>query len=269
MNAERRSELEPYPRLMAQSPPSHVADTSVHDSTGPVGSSIWKRSELEVAPEGPRRNDQFADSCSDSCTSRSSRSRPTTAPSSAPGSTTTCSTKRRPPLHQTPHTTTQRQSGALPPHRRRRVLPAPRRRRDRRRQGLQQQAPRVGGLLQLPPTPRRPRRPNPLRTTTTESQDPDVTSRRSCTGWSWRESNPRPSSGCRLRYDRSRACDATAVAPPGRESTRRCSPPGLSPRSAVFHAVSGLSLLSTTASVAGLRWSGPVRCCQSLLLSDA
>ena len=33
---------------------------------------------------------------------------------------------------------------------------------------LQRQAPRVGGLLQLPPTPRRPRRPDPLRTTTPE-----------------------------------------------------------------------------------------------------
>ena len=31
---------------------------------------------------------------------------------------------------------------------------------------FQQQAPRVGGLLQLPSPPRRPRRPNPLRTTT-------------------------------------------------------------------------------------------------------
>ena len=40
-------------------------------------------------------------------------------------------------------------------------------------------------------------------------------------------------------------------------------PPDLSPMSAVFHAVSGLSLLSTTASVAGLRWSGPVRHCWS------
>jgi hypothetical protein len=37
------------------------------------------------------------------------------------------------------------------------------------------------------------------------------------------------------------------------------SPPSLSSMSAVFHAVSGLSLPSTTASVAGLRWSGPVR----------
>ena len=41
------------------------------------------------------------------------------------------------------------------------------------------------------------------------------------------------------------------------------SPPGLSPMSAFFHAVSGLSLPSTTASVAGLRWSGPVRHCWS------
>jgi hypothetical protein len=38
---------------------------------------------------------------------------------------------------------------------------------------------------------------------------------------------------------------------------------GLSLTSAVFHAVSGLSLRSTHASVAGLRGSGPVRHCWS------
>ena len=40
----------------------------------------------------------------------------------------------------------------------------------RRRRRLQRQAPRMGGLLQLPPTPRSPRRPNPLRTTTAKTQ---------------------------------------------------------------------------------------------------
>ncbi|MGB1386543.1 MAG: hypothetical protein ACPG7C_06785, partial [Ilumatobacteraceae bacterium] len=48
-----------------------------------------------------------------------------------------------------------------------------------------------------------------------------------------------------------------AALPPGRWSLR--SPPGLSPGSVVFLTVSGLSLLSSTASVAGLRRTGPVR----------
>ena len=34
--------------------------------------------------------------------------------------------------------------------------------------------------------------------------------------WSWRESNPRPSSGCRPCYDHSRGCASTASASPGR-----------------------------------------------------
>ena len=55
--------------------------------------------------------------------------------------------------------------------------------------------------------------------------------------------------------------------PAGSGEHARCSPPGLSPRSAVFHAVSGLSLPSSTASVAGLRWTGPVCRHWSLLLS--
>ncbi len=76
----------------------------------------------------------------------------------------------RPHLHPPGHATAQRQGRAIPPHRRRGVLPPPRRRRHRRRRAVQRQAPRVGGLLQLPPTPRRPRRPNPLRKTTTEDQ---------------------------------------------------------------------------------------------------
>jgi len=45
-------------------------------------------------------------------------------------------------------------------------------------------------------------------------------------------------------------------------------PPGLSPMSAVFLAVSGLSLRSTHASVAGLRGSGPVRHCWSRFCSS-
>ncbi len=56
---------------------------------------------------------------------------------------------------------------------------------------------------------------------------------------SWRESNPRPSSGNRPCYDHSRDCGSTATAPPGRWSSR--SPPGLSPMPAVFPAASGLS----------------------------
>jgi hypothetical protein len=39
----------------------------------------------------------------------------------------------------------------------------------------------------------------------------------------------------------------------------RCPPPSLSSMPAVFPAVSGLSLRSATASVAGLQWPGPVR----------
>jgi len=54
----------------------------------------------------------------------------------------------------------------------------------------------------------------------------------------------------------------------GGDCPRAFSPPGLSPVPAVFPAVSGLSLPSTTASVAGLRWSGPVRRCRSRWLSD-
>ena len=40
---------------------------------------------------------------------------------------------------------------------------------------LQRPPPRMGELLQLPPTPRQPRGPNPLRTTKTENHQPDVT----------------------------------------------------------------------------------------------
>lgn len=54
-------------------------------------------------------------------------------------------------------------------------------------------------------------------------------------------------------------------ASPGR--LNRSSPPSLSSKSAFFHAASGLSLPSTTASVAGLQWSGPVRHCWSRFLS--
>lgn len=69
--------------------------------------------------------------------------------------------------------------------------------------------------------------------------------------WSWRESNPRPPSGHRPRYDHSRVLDL-------RLSNRRVGrahtlPSGLSPMPSVFLDVSGLSLRSTTASVAGLQ----------------
>ena len=61
--------------------------------------------------------------------------------------------------------------------------------------------------------------------------------------WSWGESNPRPSKGDRVCYDHSRVRGLMAATPPGRAS-REALPKGLSPLSAVFHAVSGLSLLS-------------------------
>ena len=57
--------------------------------------------------------------------------------------------------------------------------------------------------------------------------------------WSWGESNPRPPSGHRPRYDHSRDCGSTVTALPGQLSLR--SPPDLSPVPAVFPAVSGLS----------------------------
>lgn len=58
--------------------------------------------------------------------------------------------------------------------------------------------------------------------------------------WSWGESNPRPSSGRRPRYDHSRDRRLTAAVPPGRLA-HQGPPPGLSPGSAVFPAASGLS----------------------------
>jgi transposase len=74
----------------------------------------------------------------------------------------------------------ERQGRAIPPNRQRRVLPNARtRRRDRRRPSAQRQAPRMGGFLQLQPTPRRTRWTNAIRTTTTEdNSDLDVTSLR-------------------------------------------------------------------------------------------
>ena len=61
--------------------------------------------------------------------------------------------------------------------------------------------------------------------------------------WSWGESNPRPPECDRPRYDHSRDCGSRL---PHRRVgwATRARPQGLSPRSAVFHAVSGLSLLS-------------------------
>jgi hypothetical protein len=64
-------------------------------------------------------------------------------------------------------------SRTRPPRRCRGVLSAAGRRPDRRRRGLQRQAARVGGLLQLPSPARRPRRPDPLRTAQAED-DPGV-----------------------------------------------------------------------------------------------
>jgi len=85
--------------------------------------------------------------------------------------------------------------------------------------------------------------------------------------WSWRESNPRPSDGHRPRYDHSRASGSTVASPPDRVG-HEGPPPRLSWKSAFFHAVSGLSLPSSTASVAGLRWTGPGCHCWSRCLSD-
>ena len=68
--------------------------------------------------------------------------------------------------------------------------------------------------------------------------------------WSWGESNSRPLGGYLTCYDHSRDCGCTATTSPGR--LNRSSPPSLSLKSAVFLAVSGLSLPSTTTSVAGL-----------------
>ena len=61
--------------------------------------------------------------------------------------------------------------------------------------------------------------------------------------WSWGESNPRPSIGDRTRYDHSRVSGSRQ---PHRRVgwATRARPRGLSPVSAVFHAVSGLSQLS-------------------------
>ena len=97
----------------------------------------------------------------------SSASRPTTAPSSRPPSTGTCSTAASATSTSSPapRGSTARSSDhtASTPRSSTGLLDGvviddakP----------VQRQAPRVGGLLQLPPTPRRPRRPNPLRTPT-------------------------------------------------------------------------------------------------------
>ncbi|BCL30935.1 hypothetical protein GCM10017557_57940 [Streptomyces aurantiacus] len=79
-----------------------------------------------------------------------------------------------PHLHQAPHPAPERQGRTLSPHRRRGVLPAPRRRHHRRCRGLQRQAARVGGLLQLPSPARRPRRPDTLRTPQAKDHHPGV-----------------------------------------------------------------------------------------------
>ena len=64
------------------------------------------------------------------------------------------------------------------------------------------------------------------------------------------ESNSRPLGGHLTCYDHSRVRGSTAATPPGQ--LNRGSPPGLSPMPVVFLTVSGLSLLSTATSVAGL-----------------
>jgi hypothetical protein len=72
--------------------------------------------------------------------------------------------------------------------------------------------------------------------------------------WSWRESNPRPLSVHRPRYDHSR--DVARRLPPCRVKWNGWCPfppPELSPGSEDFPSVSGLSTPSPTASVAGLR----------------
>jgi hypothetical protein len=92
----------------------------------------------------------------------------TTGQSSVRRFTGTCST-RRPRQDQTQDPPAERQGGEIPPDRLRRVLPAPPRPGHRRRQRLRREAARVGGLLQLPPPPRRPSRTNTLRTPTPEN----------------------------------------------------------------------------------------------------
>ena len=78
--------------------------------------------------------------------------------------------------------------------------------------------------------------------------------------WSWGESNPRPSGEIRPRYDHPR-CIADAATPTGRLDHR----PKEVVRESSFRIVSRLScsqrsfLPSSPASVAGLRWIGPVR----------
>jgi hypothetical protein len=59
--------------------------------------------------------------------------------------------------------------------------------------------------------------------------------------WSWGESNPRPPSSCRPRYDRSRVLRLCGCRTAGSVGLARRPPPGLSPMSAVFPAASGLS----------------------------
>lgn len=83
--------------------------------------------------------------------------------------------RHRPRLHQAQDPTAQRQGREITPHRPRRDLSAPRWRGDRRQPAVHREAAGVGGLLQLRPTTRRPRRADSLRATTTEDQDPVVT----------------------------------------------------------------------------------------------
>jgi hypothetical protein len=78
---------------------------------------------------------------------------------------------------------------------------------------------------------------------------------RDITKWSWGESNPRPPRGHRPRYDHSRVLGSRL--PICRVSCPEGRPPGLSQESGVFPSGQRSLPPSTTASVAGLQWSGP------------
>jgi hypothetical protein len=137
-----------------------------------------------------------------------------------------------------------------------------------------------------PPSPRRPTgscstqtssarpSPGPACTRTERSVPPEPPPLRTRVRvrrirWSWGESNPRPPSGCRPRYDHSRDLRLCGC--------RTAGSVGLAEEAAAgsFPDVSGLSRRQrsfpppTIASVAGLRWSGPACHHWSLVLSIA
>ena len=107
----------------------------------------------------------------------------------------------------------------------------------------------------------------PQRTTKNQEREPLTRVRalpmsRDITSWSWGESNPRPSGGDRPCYDHSRVRGSRC--PTAGSADLRVEVHGSS-----FRTVSSLSgrqpafRLSSSASVAGLRWIGPVRPCGS------